>query len=77
MLDKLRPDVRILGEDWKSKQYTGYSLPIKVKFVSRDHEYSSSNLRHKVALAEARKYNSPFYLTLLDEQRRLKEEKDL
>ena len=77
LLNDLRPDVRILGEDWKSRQYTGYALPIKVTFVKRDHEYSTSNLRRRVAMAEAQKYNSSFYLTLLSEERRIKEEKGL
>lgn len=77
VLENLRPDVRFLGEDWKSKQFTGYKLPIKIKFLPRDHDFSSSNLRRKVAMAEAQKYNSSFYLTLLDEERRLKEEKSL
>jgi len=77
LLDMRRPDIRILGADWMKKPYTGHALPIKVVFVKRDHGYSSSTLRRKVAMAEAQKYNSTFYLTLLDEERRAKEEKEL
>jgi len=77
LLQSMKPDVRILGEDWKTKIYTGHNLPIKVTFVKRDHGYSSSKLRRRVAMAEAQKHNSTFYLTLLDEERRLKEEKGL
>ncbi len=77
LLKKIRPDVRVLGDDWKTKTYTGHDLPIKVVFVTRDHEYSSSRLRRRVAMAEAQKYNSTFYLTLLDEERRINEEKGL
>ena len=41
-------DIRIIGEDWKGKKYTGYDLPIKVKFNSRNHYYSTSELRDRV-----------------------------
>ena len=75
LLSLRRPDVRILGDDWIKKPYTGHDLPIKVVFVERDHGYSSTNLRHRIAMAEAQKYNSTFYLTLLDETRRIKEQK--
>lgn len=77
LLKDMRPDIRILGEDWKTRHYTGYDLPIKVTFIARDHGYSSSDLRRRVAMAEAQRLNSSFYLTLLDEQRRLKEQKVL
>jgi glycerol-3-phosphate cytidylyltransferase len=75
LLDEKKPDVRILGDDWKEKVYTGHDLPIRIAFVTRDHGYSTSSLRRRVAMAEAQKYNSPFYLTLLDEERRDKEQK--
>lgn len=72
-LEDLRPNIRILGADWKEKTYTGHNLPIRVVFVERDHGYSTSDLRRRVAMAEAQKYNSSFYLTLLDEDRHNKE----
>ena len=77
LLKRLKPDIRFLGADWRTREYTGHNLPIRVRFLPRDHEYSTSNLRLRVATAEARKFNSPFYLTLLDEERRRKEQKDL
>jgi glycerol-3-phosphate cytidylyltransferase len=77
ILDRKKPDVRILGDDWKEKDYTGRTLPIRIAFVSRSHGYSTSDLRRRVAMAEAQKYNSSFYLTLLDEDRRSKEQKEL
>lgn len=48
LLEELKPDVRFLGADWKDKKYTGYDLPIKIIFNSRDHKYSSSNLRERI-----------------------------
>jgi len=41
-------DLRIIGADWKGKQFTGYDLPIKVYYNSRDHGYSSTELRERI-----------------------------
>ncbi len=50
LLLRLQPDIRFIGADWKGKKYTGKGLPgIKVVFNSRDHNYSSSNLRKKLS----------------------------
>ena len=48
MLKWLPINVRFLGADWKNKKFTGQNLPIKVIFNSRNHEYSSSELREKI-----------------------------
>lgn len=45
-------DVRIIGEDWKGKKFTGHDLPLTIVFNSRTHSYSTSNLRERVATAE-------------------------
>lgn len=52
LLKTLRPDVRIIGADWKGKHFTGFDLPIRVVFNSRDHSYSTSSLRERVMNAE-------------------------
>ena len=52
LLISLSPDIRILGADWKGKEYTGHDLNIPVYFNTRDHNYSTSNLRERVYLAE-------------------------
>ncbi len=49
LLAELKPDIRFLGADWKGKHFTGDDLPIKTIFNSRDHDYSSSNLRKRIA----------------------------
>jgi glycerol-3-phosphate cytidylyltransferase len=51
----LNPAVRIVGADWKGKQFTGYDLPIRVVFNTRDHSYSTSSLRERVLTAEMQK----------------------
>lgn len=45
-------DVRILGADWRGRKYTGQGLPIEVYFNSREHTYSTSELRQRVFVAE-------------------------
>lgn len=48
LLQKLNPDVRFLGPDWQGKKFTGYDLPIKVVFNSRNHSFSSTSLRERI-----------------------------
>lgn len=48
MLKKINPDIRIIGEDWRGKPFTGYELPIEVYYNSRNHNYSSSELRNRI-----------------------------
>lgn len=55
LLKRIKPDVRIIGSDWQGKQYTGYDLDIPVIFNSRNHGYSSSELRRRVYEAELKK----------------------
>ena len=55
LLQRLKPDIRILGADWEGKKYTGCELPIEPFFNSRDHSYSSSSLRKRIAYAELEK----------------------
>jgi len=48
-------DVRIIGDDWKGKEYTGHDLPLDVYFNSRAHNFSTSALRDRIYLAEKAK----------------------
>jgi glycerol-3-phosphate cytidylyltransferase len=52
-------NVRILGVEYEGKKFTGdeacWSRGIKIVHNSRDHSFSSSNLRKRVADAESRK----------------------
>ena len=50
---------RFIGADWKGKPYTGHELSnLPVIFNSRDHGYSSSELRKRIASAEAKSSDS-------------------
>lgn len=51
-------DVRIIGADWKGKQYTGYDLPGEMYFNSRNHTYSTSELRERIYKAEKERLES-------------------
>jgi glycerol-3-phosphate cytidylyltransferase len=52
-------DVRILGVEYEGKSFSGddacYSRNIQLVFNGRDHSFSSSSLRKRVAAAEADK----------------------
>jgi glycerol-3-phosphate cytidylyltransferase len=52
-------DVRILGVEYRDKEFTGRDIcdkrNIKLIFNSRDHSFSSSSLRKRVAEAERQK----------------------
>ena len=45
-------NVRILGDEYRNKEFTGKSIcqkrGIKLYFNSRDHNFSTTNLRQKV-----------------------------
>jgi len=45
-------DVRILGEEYKDKEFTGYDIPMKFYFNNRKHSFSTTELRHRVVDAE-------------------------
>ena len=55
LLQEIKPNVRIIGADWKGKNFTGHDLDIKVYFNSREHTYSTSELRRRVFIAESQK----------------------
>lgn len=68
LLNKLynenRIDIRFMGIDWKDKpNYSRDLLPkIKVIYNSRNHNYSSSNLRKRIYEAENKRINKPLLL---------------
>lgn len=41
-------DVRILGEEYKKRKFTGMDLGIPIYFNNRKHNYSSSNIRKRI-----------------------------
>ena len=59
ILQSFKIDVRIVGDEYLEKQYTGRTYceekGIEVYYNSRDHRFSSSSLRKQVKLAEDNK----------------------
>lgn len=41
-------DVRILGEEYKGKDFTGHDIPMEFYFNQRRHSFSTSELRQRV-----------------------------
>ncbi len=42
-------DIRFLGDDYRDGSYTGKDKKIKIVFVNRDHDYSTTELKRKIA----------------------------
>lgn len=55
LLVALKPDVRIIGTDWKGKKYTGWELDIEMYWHERNHDWSTSELRRRIFNAELEK----------------------
>lgn len=53
LLNTIMPDVRVLGVEYKGKKFTGSEIDsIQIVHNRRDHSYSSSGLRRRVAEGE-------------------------
>lgn len=50
LLTTLPIDVRILGEEYKDRDYTGSNLHMETYFNRRKHKFSSSELRNRLKL---------------------------
>jgi glycerol-3-phosphate cytidylyltransferase len=48
-------DVRILGQEYEGKEFTGKDLEIRCYFNTRRHSFSTSELRQRVIDAESKK----------------------
>tara|TARA_B110000438_G_C15721103_1_gene609859 strand:+ start:568 stop:978 length:411 start_codon:yes stop_codon:yes gene_type:complete len=49
LLKKIKPDIRILGSDYKKKSFTGDDLDIKIYYHNRKDNFSSSSLRKRIS----------------------------
>ena len=56
ILELYQPDVRIIGEEYKGKEFTSKDdcvrLGVEVYFNSRQHDFSSTNLRQRITNAD-------------------------
>ena len=45
-----KPDLRILGEDYIGKAFTGSDLPIDVVYTTRSHDWSTTKIKDMITL---------------------------
>ena len=50
LIEFFKPDVRILGEDYIGKRFTGDDLPPKIVYTSRAHGWSTTKLKNDIAI---------------------------
>lgn len=55
ILQSYKIDVRIIGEEYQGKQFTGSNLDIPLYFNKRRHSFSTTELRGRVLVAEKAK----------------------
>ena len=78
LIEFFKPDVRILGEDYIGKRFTGDDLPPKIVYTSRAHGWSTTRLKNDITI-QTLKDNKELLLTqpdLLDEIKQLKYDGD-
>ena len=48
MIKKIRPDILLLGDDWKDKKIIGKNLVKKIVFFKRIKKYSTTGIINKI-----------------------------
>jgi glycerol-3-phosphate cytidylyltransferase len=54
----LKPDVRIIGSDWRGKKITAPDAAKRIHWHEREHNWSSSELRQRIYEAEKERLES-------------------
>tara|TARA_R100001015_G_C4556439_1_gene117182 strand:- start:149 stop:562 length:414 start_codon:yes stop_codon:yes gene_type:complete len=49
LIQHVEADIRFLGDDYKGKEYTGDDLPIRVHYINRDHDWSTTKFKKLIA----------------------------
>ena len=50
LMEFYKPDVRILGDDYIGKRFTGDNLPIEVVYTTRSHGWSTTKLKDLITV---------------------------
>ena len=50
LIEHFKPDLRVLGEDYLGKPFTGDNLPIEVIYTSRSHKWSTTKLKDLITI---------------------------
>ena len=49
VLERVNPDIRILGSDYKGKKFTGDHLDIEIHYHDRSHDWSTTRFKNEIA----------------------------
>ena len=49
LIERLSPDIRFLGDDYRGRTYTGFELDIPVHYLNRDHGWSTTKFKKLIA----------------------------
>lgn len=49
ILTSLRPDIRLMGDDYIGKRFTGDDLDIPIKWIDRSHGWSTTKYKQAIA----------------------------
>ena len=50
LIEFFKPDIRILGEDYIGKSFTGDDLPPKVVYTTRAHGWSTTKMKDMISM---------------------------
>ncbi len=50
LIEFFKPDIRILGDDYIGKPFTGDHLPPKVIYTTRSHNWSTTKIKNLITL---------------------------
>ena len=54
LIEFYKPDIRILGDDYIGKRFTGDYLPIKVIYTTRSHDWSTTKIKDLITIQTIR-----------------------
>lgn len=54
LIEFYKPDIRILGDDYIGKRFTGDHLPIKVIYTTRSHDWSTTKIKDLITIQAIR-----------------------
>ena len=66
LIKLFEPDIRILGDDYIDKPYTGEDLPPKVIYISRAHGWSTTKLKNLITSQTLKQNPNIFKKKVLD-----------
>jgi glycerol-3-phosphate cytidylyltransferase len=56
MIKIIKPNIRYVGKEYEGTKHTGYDIKdVKIIYNDRDHDFSSSELRRRIYVAEKEK----------------------